>query len=190
MQIEIKCKQCNKSMMLSPSVAAKRRFCSDECHRKWASINIRGSKHHGYKRISIACSGCGKEMIVRPCQAKDGKKFCSHVCYSNSRKGKKLPWIDYTQPRKLRKGGRTHISGYVFVKCNDHPKATKGGYVAEHVLMAEAVLGKYLPDKAVIHHVNGIRTDNRFDNFVICQDNNYHFLLHNRENQIKKENNL
>ena len=187
MPTKIRCKMCSKTMIVPPSVALKKNFCSNECYRRWSSINIRGSNHHGYKLISINCPGCRKEISVKPYQIKGKQKFCSHACYTNSRKGVKPVWIDYSKPRSLKKGGRTHISGYIFVRCLDHPKATKGGYVAEHVLVAEAILGKYLPNKAVIHHVNGIRTDNKPSNLVICQDNNYHFLLHNRQNKLRKE---
>jgi hypothetical protein len=190
MKIEIKCMFCNKLLVLSPSVAAKKHFCSSKCYRQWVSLNIRGTKHPGYKSVSLKCEGCEKQLLLKPHQIKNGKKFCSHACYSNSRKGKQLTWIDYTKPRSLRTGGKTTISGYPFIKCNEHPRATKGGYIAEHILVVEAALGKYLPTGAVVHHVNGVRTDNRPDNLVICQDNNYHFLLHNRQNKIKKENGI
>lgn len=47
-------------------------------------------------------------------------------------------------------------------------------------LAAEAALGRYMPPKAHIHHVNGNHTDHRNENLVICQDARYHALLHSR----------
>jgi hypothetical protein len=42
-----------------------------------------------------------------------------------------------------------------------HPRAAKGNYVFEHILVMEAMLGRYLlPDESV-HHRNGVRDDNR-----------------------------
>lgn len=79
------------------------------------------------------------------------------------------------------KGGRiTTDGGYVKIRRPEHPRANSVGYVREHVVIAERVLGKALPDKAEVHHVNGDGTDNRNQNLVICQNNEYHKLLERR----------
>ena len=50
----------------------------------------------------------------------------------------------------------------------------------EHLVIAEKVLGGPLPDGAEVHHANGIRSDNRNENLVICESRAYHRLLHQR----------
>lgn len=50
-----------------------------------------------------------------------------------------------------------------------------------HVLMAERAVGHALPPLAEVHHVNGIRDDNRPANLVVCPDHAYHALLHQRQ---------
>ena len=59
------------------------------------------------------------------------------------------------------------------------------GTVYEAVLIAEKILGKPLPNGAHVHHVNGIKDDNRHSNLVICQDQKYHGLLHRRTDAYK-----
>ena len=56
----------------------------------------------------------------------------------------------------------------------------------QHRLIVEAILGKPLPPKAEIHHVNGIKTDNRPDNLVVCPDSAYHALLHLRQKALNE----
>jgi hypothetical protein len=78
------------------------------------------------------------------------------------------------------KGGtRLDKSGYMLVMNPEHPRSCKG-YVYEHVLIAERVLGKQLPNGVVIHHSNKQKASNENSNLVICQDNSYHQLLHQR----------
>lgn len=73
------------------------------------------------------------------------------------------------------KGSRVnHGDGY-FTICPN------GRSMLEHRAIAEKVIGFPLPPKAVIHHVNGDRSDNRPSNLVICEDRHYHSIIHQRQ---------
>ena len=50
----------------------------------------------------------------------------------------------------------------------------------DHVRIAESVLGRELPDGAVVHHADGNRGNNAKSNLVICPSKAYHNLLHAR----------
>jgi len=60
-----------------------------------------------------------------------------------------------------------------------------GRRVKKAVYAAEKVLGKRLPDCAVVHHVDGDKANDLNSNLVICQNNSYHIMLHQREKSIK-----
>jgi transposase len=70
--------------------------------------------------------------------------------------------------------GRVVRKGYVYVHCPQHPFATKSGYVLEHRLVMENVLGRHLKRKEVVHHINGNRQDNRRENLKLFSSNGAH----------------
>jgi len=71
-------------------------------------------------------------------------------------------------------------SGYLYVKNPNNHRAMKNGYVLKHILIAEKALGKAFPEKAIIHHVDEDRLNNKPSNLVICENQAYHMLLHQR----------
>jgi hypothetical protein len=78
------------------------------------------------------------------------------------------------------KGGITTHNGYNIRKCPLHPRADKDGYVMESVLIAEKTMGKYLPPQAVVHHADSKTNNDANSNLVVCENTEYHFLLHRR----------
>lgn len=73
------------------------------------------------------------------------------------------------KPKKSRKrGGRVLTNkGYVIVKAPGHPRAQRKGYVFEHILVAEAKYGIVITRDYSIHHLNGVRDDNRPQNLEL-----------------------
>lgn len=80
------------------------------------------------------------------------------------------------------KGGRSLTRGYVRIYIPEHPNNCDG-YVFEHRLVMEKHLGKYLNRKEVVHHINGIRNDNRIENLKLLSSNGKHIKLHPREDR-------
>ncbi|MEY2419520.1 MAG: hypothetical protein QOG90_2200 [Actinomycetota bacterium] len=63
---------------------------------------------------------------------------------------------------------RRHKAGYAVVYAPWHPRTSaKTTYVFEHILVMEESLGRYLLPDETIHHVNGVKDDNRLENLEL-----------------------
>lgn len=83
-------------------------------------------------------------------------------------KGKKLPEFSGEKSKNW-KGGRYETQGYVFIYSPNHPrvKNQKRKYVFEHILVIEKKIGRFLKNNEVVHHINGIRNDNKINNLIL-----------------------
>ena len=84
------------------------------------------------------------------------------------------------------KGGlRRTNQGYIMIRNPYQPT----GYVMRHRLIMEELLGRRLLSTEVVHHINGIKDDNRIENLVLMDisehQKSYHQLIF--ENQELKQ---
>lgn len=74
--------------------------------------------------------------------------------------------------------GKYRLRGTGSIRFGYLLHTNKGIQKFAHVLIAERVLEKPLPPKAVVHHPDENRLNN--NNLVICQDAAYHRMIHRR----------
>lgn len=63
--------------------------------------------------------------------------------------------------------------GYVLVNCPEYPFAKNGKYVFEHRLVMANYLGHPLSKDECVHHLNGIKDDNRIENFELTNNSSH-----------------
>lgn len=105
-----------------------------------------------------ACGQCGQKVTGKYWSTKNHCWVQRQFVKGHNSKGSGNPaW----------NGGRVLIEGYWYVWKPNHPYRNARGYVAEHRLVVEAREGRYLTRKEEVHHINGIRTDNRSENLML-----------------------
>ena len=107
------------------------------------SCRIRARKHY-YEKRKHPCILCGRLCKALVCQ----------LCSSTNR------YYD--------KHG-----GYVFLRMPSYPGSKKNGTILEHRYVMEQFLGRQLTSNEVVHHLNGVRNDNRIQNLALVTEKSH-----------------
>ena len=134
------------------------------------------------------CKVCKKEFNIELRRVKrGGGKVCSRKCkYKNlsNINSKNRTGADNSNW----KGGKNKNNfGYIYIYCPTHPHAINERYVQEHRLVMEKHLGRFLTRKEVIHHINGIKTDNRIENLKLFSSVGTHGAFHSWYANLPKD---
>ncbi len=103
-------------------------------------------------QIRKVCQQCRKIFHVYPYR-KNTAKFCSKSCGCKFRTG---------EFHNAFKSGRILRLGYVCIHINKK-------YIYEHRFIMEQYLKRKLSKNESVHHINGIKTDNRIKNLIVMQ---------------------
>lgn len=122
-----------------------------------------------------------------------GRKLSKEECerISKMHKGKIISKETREKMSKSKKkGGIGHKKkrgdGYISFYFPDHPNSAVDGYIMEHVLVMECLIGRHLKDDEVVHHKNGKRDDNRKENLQLMTFKE-HASLHMKQRHLKKK---
>ena len=156
----VACEQCGAEFYRDPTEAKKGtgRFCSVACH------NAAQTK----PAVIKACARCGAELRLKPSQAH--VQYCSKACQAQARTKRPLDRLHNGRPARMDK------QGYVMVYEPSHPNKSFKGWQYEHRLIAEVIVGRHLVSDEHVHHINGIKDDNRPENLAVM-DGDAHAAL-------------
>ena len=146
-------------------------------------IRMPQSKRIRNKRLNLdkthkkKCQECGNVFFKTTFQSiKDWEqaKYCSRKCYwktvgeTTKKRGGK------PSPRKGTGKGCLHkATGYIVMA---HPKT--GKKIFQHRYFMELHIGRELLKNEIVHHKNGVKTDNRIENLELMESRK-HRRLHN-----------
>jgi hypothetical protein len=137
------------------------RYTRDDKGQWWYQGKIYRTRAHVRK-----CDVCGDHFLCN--LFRKSNRTCSHSCgmvlYNRENPGKHAG-----ENSRAWKGGKQTRNGYVFIHRPGHPscRGNQRAYVAEHRLVMEQVLGRFLVDGENVHHKNGVRDDNRPENLEL-----------------------
>lgn len=112
---------------------------------------------------------CGEP--IRKYQRVTCSPKCAAIRHSENSRGERNP--DWKGGRYVEPG-----KGYVMIRRPEHPRARQNGYVLEHVLVMESLIGRPLAQGEEVHHRNHVRDDNRPENLELHGSHSEHFALH------------
>lgn len=134
--------------------------CTGQMFGRWTAlrrVQNQGRKPHWECRCE-----CGAIGVVAGTSLRRGaSRSCGCIRYEKMKGKKGAESIGWG-------GGRTKSStGYILVQTPGHPAAQANGYVPEHRLVMEKIIGRLLRPEETVHHVNGRRDDNRQENLEL-----------------------
>ena len=146
------------------------------------------------KKAIVICEKCRKERTLKYITAND-KNNPRNICRScstiesntGSKRSEQAKKNMSDVQRRIHNGGIRHnqSGGYKQVIVDDyHPrkKTRKGGnYIFEHILIMEKILGRFLEEHEIVHHIDGDKRNNSEENLYLCsgEDKKESSQIHN-----------
>lgn len=179
------CQECNNHICIycgkkffRKATDRKDLYCSRKCNGL-GLIGAKQTEESNKKRSKTLLDGYKTGRIKKQIHSEEQRKKNSEF-HKGLHLGDKHPMWN---------GGITIGSnGYILKYCPEHPKKLKKCYVYEHILVMEEKIGRYLIKGEIVHHINGIKTDNRPENLMLFKSHHDHLTFHRKYFNVWKNN--
>ncbi len=164
-------------------------FCPHHYHkyRKYGNpLIIKPAGSPRKERFKKTCLKCSQEFTVEPSRNNERKKYCSKKCL-NLDIARYIP-----KPKTLNE--RIDSNEWYYPKKNGYlGMVVNKKMIWQHRHVMEQFLGRGLTDDEVVHHINGIKDDNRIENLIVYNRSEHgktHKEIFHEYLRLKKENEI
>lgn len=117
-----------------------------------AVANANHKRHPNGGKRNVPCLWCST-VVRRFLSQLNARTFCTRDCEAA-----------YDRAYPVR---QINAGGYAKVFAPDEPGANKSGHILEHRLVMQRHLGRGLLPQENVHHINGVKDDNRLENLEL-----------------------
>lgn len=155
--LALTCGHCGVQFTRRKGQEREHPFCSQACylasdyHRHL--VGEANSRRNPDAKVTEPCVYCGVD-VERYLSSRGKQVFCSRDCHDSYRRARQTK----------------HVTGHGYVIMyvgRDYPNATKTGHILEHRKVMQDILGRPLVEAENVHHINGVRGDNRPGNLEL-----------------------
>lgn len=159
------CIICGKVFKFNPN-SSKGKYCSYFCYWK----NLKGKKPVHLSNKKGICMNTGRTHFKKGQIAWNKGKhiFLGGGAKKGNTREKSPSW----------KGGITKSRGYILIHSPNHPFKDAHNYVRQSHLVMEKILGRYIQPHERVHHINGIKDDDRPENLKYFPNESKHQKFH------------
>lgn len=134
----------------------------------WCNKGQHMVEHSGFAKGQRMCRDCRREYNYNNYSAGLLCTECARPVANVSQTLMCRPCRSTFLRAKASTARRLNTQGYAFITGQyDHPNANNRGQVLEHVKVMSEILGRPLCDGENVHHINGVRDDNRPENLEL-----------------------
>ncbi|TXH11899.1 MAG: hypothetical protein E6R04_00305 [Spirochaetes bacterium] len=148
-------------------------WCMAHYHQQWAGKEFKPIRERKKDDESPFISSRRRpnntgKCIGPECERLANKKKMCAAHYAQQQRGRPLTKLqNRNYEEDINKNPKKNLKGYIEEFHPEHPNSWKNGWMFQHVFVMSESLGRPIKHHENVHHINGIRDDNRIENLEL-----------------------